>query len=594
MSNILRLREDVKKLPLKSGVYKMYNDRGEIIYVGKAKILRNRVKSYFDNSPKNLKTHLMAESVDHFEYIVTPSEQDAFSLENNLIKENQPKYNILLKDDKAFPYIKIDRSERYPYPVIVRRVKNDGALYFGPYVTGINVGTIMEIIKTVFNVRTCAHNFNKNPYLKRACVLGEIGVCTAPCINKISEEDYNKVIDDVIDFLNGKTQNVKNILKEKMNYFADSSNFEEAIKYRDELRTLERSEQKVITSLTKNSSFDFFVVYTEDEFQCITHGSVRNGKMVAERSEMVSFISGDEDILNNYIAQYYNINVIPNEIIINSVDTESISNYLSEMFGKKIQVLYPRIGVKKTIIDMAVANSKEFILKNRDYEVRQEMLTTGALNELQKVLKLDKSIYRIEGFDISNIQGTNNVSSMVVFEGGKPAKKEYRKFKIKSFEGANDFEAMKETLYRRFTDKSNSFKNLPDLILIDGGLGQLHFAHSVIEELGLSLPIISLAKKEEEIYTIFSSDPILLSRSSYALRLLQRVRDESHRFAIGFHRSLREKGISFSLEKIDGVGKKRAGDITAKFASSEELMNASLKEIEAVPNISKVTAKKSL
>lgn len=583
-----------RELPLQSGVYKMYNASGEIIYVGKAKNLRNRVRSYFDNSPKNLKTVVMSESVDHFDYILTPSEAEAFSLECNLIKENRPKYNILLKDDKAFPYIRIDRKQRFPLATIVRRVKNDGALYFGPFVTGVSVGQMLEIIKSVFKIRTCKINFERTKQLKRPCVLGEIGSCIAPCVNAVSEEKYGTVIDEVTQFLNGKNSAVKRILRERMKELAANGDFENAIKFRDQLALLERSEEKIITSLTRDSSIHVFAFESEDDFVSVSISIIRGGKMVAENSFMIDCLTSDSGCMQNFVVEFYENNPPPDEILVSLSETQNLEKYLIETLGKRVRVVNPKIGQKKIILEMAIANARECLRKNKDVSQRREQMTVGALKDLENILGTEQ-ISRIEGFDISNISGTDSVSSMVVFVDGVPAKKEYRKFKIKTVVGANDFASMAETIRRRFSralQEDEKFVNLPDLILIDGGLGQLHAGLNALEELKINVPIISLAKSEEIIFTSKSSTPIRLDKTSPALRLLQRVRDESHRFAIGYHRNLRGKVLSSELENIPGVGKKRARSIMSAFGSSEDLLSASIEEFTKIEGINAIMAGK--
>lgn len=579
---------------MQSGVYKMYNALGEIIYVGKAKNLRNRVRSYFDNSPKNLKTTVMSQNVANFEYILTPSEAEAFSLECNLIKENRPKYNILLKDDKAFPYIRIDKRQRFPLASIVRKIKNDGALYFGPFVTGVSVGQMLEIIKSVFKIRTCKINFERTRQLKRPCVLGEIEACIAPCVGAVSEHEYNCVIEEVVQFLSGKNSAVKKILRERMNQLSSTGDFENAIRFRDQLSLLERSEEKIITSLTKESSIHVFAFEREEDFVSVSISIIREGKMVAENSFIIDCLTEDCDCMQNFIVEFYENNLIPGEILVSLDDTQNLERYFIETFGKKVRVVKPKIGQKKNILDMALANARDCIQKNKDITRRREEMTVGALKDIESVLGLE-NISRIEGFDISNISGTSSVASMVVFVDGVPAKKEYRKFKIKTVNGPNDFASIEETIRRRFSRASmgdEKFVNLPDLILIDGGIGQLHSAMKALENLNINLPIISIAEREELVFTAKSKNPIRLERTRPALKLLQRVRDESHRFAIGYHRNLRGKILSSELENIQGVGKKRARNIILASGSSEELLAMSIEQIAKIEGISFVLAEK--
>ena len=584
------LREKVKSLPKSSGVYIMKDNSGTIIYVGKAKILRNRVKSYFDDSPKTQKTYALVSNIHEFEYILTESELDAFSLESNLIHKHKPKYNILLKDDKSFPYLAINTKEKYPRVQIVRRPKHKpGVLLFGPYVTGTRISSLIEIIKSAFPIRTCNINFDKQKKAIRPCLHGEIGNCSAPCRNlATSEEEYQEIIKNVIDFLNGKTSVVKSSLKSKMDYFASELKFEEALDCRNKLEIIEKMSSNLITSFDTTTSLDVFGTYeTEDYKTAINVCMIRNGKNVGQQNFMFDSNENGESILSNFIAQYYAEVTPPSEIVIeNSEDAEIISVFLTEKFNKKIKVFVPKIAVKKQLLENTKANAKEYATNSSDKLERKEKLTTGAQKELAELLGLE-SINRIEGFDISNISGTNNVASMVVFVGGEPAKQEYRKFKIQSVEGANDFACMKETLNRRakrLLSGDEKFSR-PDLIMIDGGLGQLHKAKEAMEEVGVSIPMVSLAERDEEIYTTHSNKPIRLPKSNYALRLLIRVRDEAHRFAVSYHRNLRGKSLKSVLLEIEGLGENRIKKLYEHFKTIENITSATPEDIAKVEGI---------
>ena len=577
-------------LPQSSGVYIMKNNLGEVIYVGKAKRLKNRVKSYFDSSIKTKKTYALVSNIVDFDYILTPSEADAFSLESNLIKEHNPKYNILLKDDKSFPFLKITIKEKYPRLIIERKPTNDGNLLFGPFVTGVSINELVAIIRKAFKLRTCNIDFS-NKHQKQ-CLHGDLGDCLPVCTGRISEEEYLKEVQSVIDFLNGDNSKTIKNLTQKMNKLVAENKFEEAIVYRDQIKMLERAGADIITTLSKDVALDLFAIYQTEEIGAINVTLIRGGKIISQINyPLTTEVGEDADILSRFVISYYkNKSQIPAQILVSNQlsDEELVKEFLENNFGRKITIAVPKIGVKKQLMESGIKNAKEYSINSLDRIERNRRLTSDALKELSDLLNLDK-IFRIEGFDISNISGTNNVSSMVVFEGGMPAKKEYRKFKIKSVIGPNDFACMNETLERRITDlleKKENFSTKPDLILIDGGLGQLHAANEVLEKYNLQIPIISLAERDEEIYTLNSSVPIRLPRSSNALKLLQRVRDEAHRFAVTFHRSVRNKKEVISIfDAINGLGKKRQSLLWQKFKTLDNLYDANPEQISEVSGI---------
>lgn len=591
-----RVKTEVPESP---GVYIMKNRADEIIYVGKAKILRRRMKSYFDNSPKTTKTYALVENIDHFDYILTNSELDAFSLECNLIKENKPKYNILLKDDKSFPYIKIDLNEKYPRVQVARRPKSEpNVLLFGPYVTGTRISELMSLIKSAYMIRWCNKNFDKNPRLARPCVHGEIGNCVAPCISEENEKKYNEMIANVIDFLNGKTGDIKKQLKQKMNDCAEKLKFEEALKYRNELKSVENIDKNLISSLTSDCNLDVFAISEQDEVRAINIMIIRGGKNIGQFSVGISDVVGDnKDILLQYISNYYSSgNAVCKEIVVKDLDEkqrEVLQEYFLSKFAKVVKITVPVKGVKLKLIQNCEKNAEEYLRNSKDKIERKHQMTLEAEERLKEILGLEK-LNRIEGYDISNIGGNFSVASMVVFEGGEPAYKEYRKFKIKTVVGSDDFASMHETLKRRlkdFVDKKENFTKKPDLILIDGGFGQLHSAASVIDELGLDIKIISLAKRDEEICTTKSNVPIRLAKSDYVLRLLQRVRDESHRFAITFHRNLRGKSLKSVLSDIEGLGELKVNALLRHFKSTQAVSQATTYDLMQVEGIGESLAK---
>lgn len=587
------------ELPDSPGVYIMKNTGDEVVYVGKAKALKRRVKSYFDATPKTQKTYALVSNIDHFEYILTNSELDAFSLENNLIKKYKPKYNILLKDDKTFPYLKIDMKEVYPRVQIARRPKNEPhVLLFGPYVTGTRITELLTLIKSAYPVRWCNINFNNKKRLERPCLHGDIGNCMAPCISDEREQEYMQMLQKVIDFLNGKTGDIKKQLKAKMNKFAEELRFEEALVVRNQLKSVENIDKELITSLSTEHDIDVFAIAELDETFDVNVMMIRKGKNVGQVNYPIYEVVGEKnDLLLSFISNYYSdVAMLPKEVIVADFDDEKremLQGYLLSNLNRAVKVTVPKIGVKIEFLKNCEKNALEYLTHSKDRIEKKYKMTIEAEESLKEMLGL-KRLKRIEGFDISNISGEFSVASMVVFENGEPAYKEYRKFKIKTVVGPDDFASMREVLTRRLTDyieQKENFSKKPDLILIDGGFGQLHAVEQVMSDLGLDIPIISLAEIDEEICTTKSNESIKLKRSDYVLRLLQRVRDESHRFAITFHRELRGKSLKSSLSEIDGVGEKKVKSLLKHFKSVENISKASEKELAKAEGIGENLAK---
>lgn len=587
------------ELPDSPGVYIMKNTDDEVVYVGKAKALKRRVKSYFDATPKTQKTYALVSNIDHFEYILTNSELDAFSLENNLIKKYKPKYNILLKDDKTFPYLKIDMKEVYPRVQIARRPKNEPhVLLFGPYVTGTRITELLTLIKSAYPVRWCNINFNNKKRLERPCLHGDIGNCMAPCISDEREQEYMQMLQKVIDFLNGKTGDIKKQLKAKMNKFAEELRFEEALVVRNQLKSVENIDKELITSLSTEHDIDVFAIAELDETFDVNVMMIRKGKNVGQVNYPIYEVVGEKnDLLLSFISNYYSdVAMLPKEVIVANFDDEKremLQGYLLSNLNRAVKVTVPKIGVKIEFLKNCEKNALEYLTHSKDRIEKKYKMTIEAEESLKEMLGL-KRLKRIEGFDISNISGEFSVASMVVFENGEPAYKEYRKFKIKTVVGPDDFASMREVLTRRLTDyieQKENFSKKPDLILIDGGFGQLHAVEQVMSDLGLDIPIISLAEIDEEICTTKSNESIKLKRSDYVLRLLQRVRDESHRFAITFHRELRGKSLKSSLSEIDGVGEKKVKSLLKHFKSVENISKASEKELAKAEGIGENLAK---
>ena len=588
------LLERVKsELPDSPGVYIMKNADDEVVYVGKAKALKRRVKSYFDATPKTQKTYALVSNIDHFDYILTNTELDAFSLENNLIKKYQPKYNILLKDDKTFPYLKIDMKEVFPRVQIVRRPKSEPrVLLFGPYVTGTRITELLSLIKSAYPIRWCNINFSKKQKLDRPCLHGDIGNCLAPCVVGADEKSYNDMIQKVIDFLNGKTGDIKKQLKNKMNAFAEELRFEEALVVRNQLKSVENIEKELITSLSGEQDIDIFAIAELDETFDINVMMIRKGKNVGQMNYPVTDAVGEkQDILLSFVSNYYTSKeMLPKEIVVEDLNVEQqemLQGYLLSNLNRAVKVTVPKIGTKIEFLENCKKNAFEFLTHSKQRIDKKHKMTIEAEERLKELLKL-KRLKRIEGFDISHISGEFSVASMVVFENGEPAYKEYRKFKIKTVDGNDDYASIKEVLKRRLTDlleQKENFNKRPDLILIDGGFGQLHSAKEVLDELELDIPMVSLAEQNEEICTTTSNEPIVLKLSDYALKLLQRVRDESHRFAITYHRNLRGKSLKTSLSEIEGVGEAKAKALIKHFKSIESISKASQSELAKVEGI---------
>lgn len=593
------LKKVKTELPDSPGVYIMKNVNDEVIYVGKAKSLKKRVKSYFDASPKRAKTSALVSNVDHFDYILTNSELDAFSLECNLIKEHMPKYNILLKDDKSFPYFQIDLNERFPRVQIVRRPKSkQNVLLFGPYVTGTRVSELLSLIKSAYPIRWCNTNFDKKERNLRPCLHGSIGNCLAPCVAAENEKKYDEVIQKVIEFLNGKTSDIKKQLKLKMDSFAKELKFEEALVCRNNLEIVEKMDSELITSLTGEKNIDIFAIAEQDEVYDINLMMIRSGKNVGQVNYPLTDVVGDKnDILLQFISNYYSSgeNILPKEIVVKDFDEEQkemLQVYLLSTFNKVVKVTIPKIGLKVELLDNALKNANEYLTHSKERIDKKYKMTVSAIDGLKEILGLSR-LKRIECFDISHISGAYAVASMVVFENGEPAYKEYRKFKIKTVTN-DDFAAMAEVLTRRLTDLvelKEGFNKRPDLIVVDGGFGQLNSAKAVMDKIGIDIPLISLAEKNEEICLLDKKEPVVLSKADYSLKLLQRVRDESHRFAITYHRDLRGKSLKSSLLEIQGVGKVKVQALIKHFKSVAAIATATEDELKKVEGIGDEFAK---
>lgn len=589
-----KIKEKLKTLTTKPGVYVMHDVEGTVIYVGKAKNLKNRVSQYFRSSPKPSKVQAMVDNIDDFEYFITASEMDALALESNLIKKYQPFYNILLKDGKQFPYIKINLKEPYPRLEIVRKVKKDGAKYFGPYFAGLDAREIVKTINSAFKVRTCSLKISENSKAKRECLNYSMGLCSAPCTKLISTQDYRKEIDKVINFLNGNDEEIEEILTQKMKNASNNENFEQAIILRDRLKMVEKLKSRIVANIPKNVDKDIFAYHSNGLSGVICVMVVRGGKILG----VINYPCFDAELeenqtLFNFIMQYYQNMAVANEIITSHEIPDQ--NLLENFLGKKINFISNPHGINKRLLEMADENAEEYLEKYIEKEKIKYNNTLGAVKELKDKLKLKNLPLRMECYDISNISGTNQVCSMVVFKNGEASKKDYRKFKIKKVKGANDFASLQEALTRRLErlkeGRGESFKEKPDLIVIDGGKGQLSSVFEILKQYNFDIDLISLAKKQEEVFVLEQNTPVILKKDSVELRLLQRIRDEAHRFAITFHRQIRQKQQTHSeLDEIAGIGPKKRNLLLNIFGTSEKIRQASIEEIESVKGINKVLA----
>lgn len=584
-----KIRKKLKTLPSKSGVYIMRDKKGEVIYVGKAKILKNRVSQYFRHSEKPIKVQTMVDNIDDFDYFITVSELDALALENNLIKKYQPFYNILLKDGKTFPYIKINLHDEFPKFEITRKIKkNDGAKYFGPYFAGIDPKAILETIQSAFKIRTCSHKFSSEKPLKRECLNYSLGLCLAPCTKRVTREEYMVEIKKAINFLNGNDDEIEDILLEKMVTASNLENFERAIELRESLKMVAKLKQRVVANMPKDVDKDVIAYVTDGLSAVLNIMVIRGGKILGIQNITQTDMS-EEDTIFNFIIQYYQNSLPPHEIIVSHKVDEKL---LCEFLEKNIKIISTPKGLNLTLLNMAKENATEYLEKHLEKEKLEYNSTIGALKSLQEKLHLKNLPKRMECYDISHISGTNKVASMVVFKDGKPYKKDYRKFKIKTVKGSNDFASLQETLERRFKRLQNldgeSFKEMPDLIVIDGGKGQLSSTYEILKEFHLEdkIEMISLAKKLEEVFTVGHSNPVILKYGSAELKLLQRIRDEAHRFAITFHRQTRTKAqTETELQNIPGLGAKKIDALLKAFGSTESIKKATAEELKLVKGI---------
>lgn len=590
------IQEHLKQLPAEPGVYLMKDKFDNIIYVGKAKILKNRVRQYFQSSKNHSsKVKSMVKNIDKFEYIITDSELEALILECNLIKKYKPKYNVLLRDDKTYPYIKVTTNEDFPRVLKVRKVIKDKAKYFGPYTNTTAVNDTLDIIKNIYPIRTC--NIDIERAIKtnmRPCLNLHIKRCVGPCTGNVTKEEYNKMIEEIILFLSGKEEKLIDILKEKMNKCAMDFNFEEAAIYRDKIKSLEdmMEKQKIDTS-TSDLNQDVIAMARAHDEACVQVFFVRNGKIVGREHFILEGVmdSTRESILGSFVKQFYmEQEYVPKEIIIEDEIEDSfiLSEWLSSKKGQKVTIRVPQKGEKKSLIEMVRKNAIEYLEKFSDMNKRKYEKSIGALEELKQILNLDNIPKRIESFDISNIQGVDSIGSMVVFTNGKKDKKEYRRYKIKTVIGPNDYDSMAEIVERRL-----KYGDFPDLMLLDGGKGQVSAVKKVLNKYNVEIPLWGMYKddKHRTKGLISQEKEIELDRTSNLYRFVASIQEEVHNYAISYHRSLRNKSLTKSeLDDIQGIGEKRKKALLNHFKDIEAIKKATFEELLEVEGMNKTSS----
>ena len=607
------IEEELKKLPACPGVYIMHDDKDAIIYVGKAISLKNRVRQYFQKSRNlGIKKEQMVEQIARFEYIITDSELEALVLESNLIKEHRPKYNTMLKDDKNYPFIKVTVGEEFPRIMLARKMKKDKSRYFGPYTSSTAVKDVIELTRKLYHLRSCNRSLPRDIGKERPCLYYHIKQCNGPCQGYISQEDYKKQVDGLLDFLNGNHREILKELEEKMLQASDKLDFEEAAQYRDLIQSVERiGERQKITDQHREDK-DIIAAAIEGEDAVAQVFFMRDGKLIGRDHFYMKIAPGDDrkGVLSSFLKQFYaGTPFIPKEIMLQEEveDMELVAQWLEKKKGQKVRITVPKKGTKEKLVELAYQNAQMVLQRDKERIKREEGRTIGAVKEIAALLGLAE-INRIEAFDISNISGFQSVGSMVVYEKGKPKKSDYRKFRIKWVKGANDYASMEEVLTRRFIhgldeqeerkaenleDDYGSFTRFPDLLMMDGGKGQVNIALDVLEKLDLHIPVCGMVKDDRHrtrgLY--YNNEEIPIDKDSEGFKLITRIQDEAHRFAIEYHRSLRSKGqVHSMLEDIPGIGPARRKALMKHFKGLEGIREATVEELAAIDSMNEKSA----
>ncbi|MCQ2968913.1 MAG: excinuclease ABC subunit UvrC [Clostridium sp.] len=603
----------LKNLPSKPGVYLMKNSLGEVIYVGKAKILKNRVRSYFQNSKNHSeKVRVMVKHIAEFEYIVTDSEMEALILECNLIKKYSPRYNILLKDDKSYPFIKITVNDDFPRVFVTRNYSKDGSKYFGPYTNGAAVYETINLINKIFPLRTCKLLIKEGEEYTRPCLNYHIKKCFGPCGGYISKDKYGKIVKDVIDVLSGKDTTILKLLKSEMEEAANNLDFEKAADLRDKIIAIETISEKQKIFKTMEGDEDFINIDNDEKDSCVQVFFSRDGKILGREHFIFENTAEDtiEEILEDFITSFYGgTTKVPRTIYVPALSNiELIEQYLTIKRGAKVWIKVPQKGQKREMLQMVKNNAKITLEKFKYKYLKDKEINKIALEELQELLDLEIWPSRIEAYDISNIQGVDSVGSMIVFEEGRSKNSDYRRFRIKTVKGANDYDSMREILTRRFSHgleeikaiqesklqfSAGKFSNFPDLIMMDGGKGQINIALEVLRDLNINIPVCGLVKDDKHATRgiIYNNEELIINRSSNLMQLIRKVQDEVHRFAITYHRSLRDKRTLHSvLDDIPNVGEKRRRALLMKFGSVDKIKSATIEQLLETPSINNKAA----
>ncbi len=611
--SVFDIEEELKKLPGQPGVYIMHDASDEIIYVGKAISLKNRVRQYFQSSRgKTAKIEQMVSKIARFEYIITDSELEALVLECNLIKEHRPRYNTMLKDDKAYPYIKVTVSEDFPRVMMARTMKKDRNKYFGPYTSVGAVNDTVDLIHKLYKLRTCNRNLPKDMGKDRPCLNYHIKQCDAPCQGYINKEDYAKSVQEALEFLNGRYNKLIKLLEQKMTDASEKMDFEKAIEYRDLLDSVKKVAQKQKITSSNMEDRDIIAMVKDETDAVVQVFFVREGKLIGRDHFHVSVGAEEDDrqILTSFIKQFYSgTPFVPRELWmqIEPEDREVIVRWLGAKRGQKVRIVVPQKGQKERLVELAEKNAVLVLSQDKEKIKREELRTIGAMNQVAGFIGLEH-IRRVEAYDISNTSGLESVGSMVVYEDGRPKRSDYRKFKIQSVKGPNDYASMREVLIRRFThgmeeakklrndeidEKLGSFTRFPDLVMMDGGRGQVNIALEVLDGLGLEIPVCGMVKDDNHrtrgLY--YNNVEIPIDKNSQGFQLITRIQDEAHRFAIEYHRNLRGKGqVKSILDDIPDIGPRRRKALMKQFKSLEAVKKASVEELMETPSMNRKSA----